>query len=120
MKKPDWADEVWVESFDYGGAVGYAAQVGPIRHAMRTEARRLKEKAVYGEYKEVTTQHYCEYCEQCHERTEWERELIKPAVYEDVPMIPPEEVWEMMRDWFKEKVEESRRFLEAAARNGLS
>jgi hypothetical protein len=119
MKKPDWADEAVAESFDYGGAVGYAAKVGPIRHAIRTHARRLKEKPVYGPYKEVTREEYCWECEQSHEVTRWEQEVIKPAVYEDVPMIPPEEVWEEMRAWFQEKAKEAVDFLAACERNGL-
>lgn len=119
MKKPEWADHWNEEDFDYGMGRGFAAQVGPIRNAVRIMARKKVKDEVLGEFTETTERHWCEDCEDWHEHATYSREVLEPAVWVDVGEPRAEDAEAQLKYWFENKVKESKEFLLAALKNGL-
>jgi hypothetical protein len=121
MRKPEWADVFMEEDFDYGFMKAYMAKVGDFSQAIRHPTRVLVKEAVYGEeVVEVTRDVYCDECDHSHEEKFWERELIKPAKYKNVPLPSEEEVHTILRDWFVGNVKRCEDYLKLAKERGLS
>ena len=119
--KPDWADNWVEEEFMYGTERGFMAQVGPLKNAVRMPKDQIVRPAKYSEtdYVKVIISELDENGEEFPVET-FKKKVLRKAKFREMPLQEARTLAEeSLRNWFIEKYQESKLFVEAAEKNGL-